>query len=175
MNELIDDDMILSLGFVATEKDKEWPYTMIYKKDNYTVQYVHPWGQGNMDEGWLLKKDGVEVSARLVLRKDEFINLCIDQGLTEDYTDCWRQKYNSSLSLHPILTDLDGPIITRTKLTPVRIDFICPKCGNGKLQRVHKHHMLPDNAPYLHKCDKCDHQEQLKESYPHIIYEETSL
>lgn len=58
----VDEKMILDLGFKSTQKDKEWPYTMIFEKANYTIQYINPWGQGNMDEGWLLKKDGVQVS-----------------------------------------------------------------------------------------------------------------
>jgi hypothetical protein len=60
----INEEMILSLGFKPLQEDKEWPYTMIYSKDNLTLQYINPWGQGNMDEGWLLKKDGVEVPFR---------------------------------------------------------------------------------------------------------------
>lgn len=57
----IDEEVILSMGFKPTHKDNEWPYTMIYEKDNYTLQYINPWGQGNMDEGWLLKMDGTKV------------------------------------------------------------------------------------------------------------------
>lgn len=60
-NDFVDESYILGLGFTPLEKDDEWPHTMIYQKDNYTIQYVHPWGQGEMDEGWMLKKDGVEV------------------------------------------------------------------------------------------------------------------
>lgn len=57
----VDEEMVISMGFKPTTKDTEWPHTMIFEKDNYTIQYIPSWGQGAMDEGWLLKKDGKQV------------------------------------------------------------------------------------------------------------------
>jgi hypothetical protein len=58
---VVTEETILSMGFKPKELDVGWPYTMIYEKDNYTIQYINPWGQGAVDEGWLLKKDGVGI------------------------------------------------------------------------------------------------------------------
>lgn len=59
--DYIDESWLLSLGFKETSKDEEWPHTMIYSKGAFTIQYILPWGQGNMDEGYLLKKDDIEI------------------------------------------------------------------------------------------------------------------
>lgn len=51
---------LLDLGFTPLKKDSEWPYTMIYERGEYTIQFKPSWGQGDEEE-WILKRNGFDV------------------------------------------------------------------------------------------------------------------
>lgn len=60
----------------------------------------------------------------------------------------------------------------RKRVHTVKVDFRCPKCGNGFLRPTGT--VLTSNPPqYPHKCNNndCDYGETFNKAYPYIDYE----
>jgi len=54
------------------------------------------------------------------------------------------------------------------------VDYLCDKCNEGYMRWGGM--TLTTNPPwYPHVCDKCDHQENMRETYPHMEYRSKPL
>lgn len=58
-----------------------------------------------------------------------------------------------------------------TQLIPYCIEYICDKCGIGKMQ-VMSITLLVNPPIYPHQCDECGARQEFKESYPTIRYKD---
>ncbi len=55
----------------------------------------------------------------------------------------------------------------------VKVEYVCDKCGKGKMVRDYNSPALLPNPPqFMHECTSCNHREALRENYPTTGYRE---
>lgn len=60
------------------------------------------------------------------------------------------------------------------KVRPLRVDMICPSCGNGRM-RLFGDTMLALYPPkFPHQCNVCGYVENYDRSYPYITWEDVN-
>jgi len=57
------------------------------------------------------------------------------------------------------------------KVRPVRVDMICPHCGNGRM-RSNGRALMTAPPQYSHQCNVCGYVEAYRVSYPYIVWED---
>jgi predicted RNA-binding Zn-ribbon protein involved in translation (DUF1610 family) len=63
----------------------------------------------------------------------------------------------------------------KTPMQVVRVELVCPKCGEGKMASTNGPAILSSPPQYPHKCDKCGHEDHVRGYlYPSIEFEEVS-
>jgi uncharacterized Zn finger protein len=58
-----------------------------------------------------------------------------------------------------------------TRLIPVRVDYVCDKCGEGNM-KWDGYELLSMPPRYMHECDKCGCSETSLIKYPRTKYVE---
>lgn len=54
---------------------------------------------------------------------------------------------------------------------PVGIKYVCDSCEIGEMKQTGEMKMHSTHATFIHKCDNCLNEIELKEKYPLIRYE----
>jgi len=49
---------------------------------------------------------------------------------------------------------------------------VCPKCRKGFMEGVHGIMLTSMPPQYPHKCTRCRHPENYRETYPRVVYQE---
>lgn len=54
----------------------------------------------------------------------------------------------------------------------IGVKYICDSCKEGEMQQTGKMKMYDNHANFIHKCDNCGHEIELREKYPLVRYEQ---
>lgn len=54
---------------------------------------------------------------------------------------------------------------------PVGVKYICDACKNGEMKPIGKMKTYENHAGFVHECDSCKTEMELRDRYPLIRYE----
>lgn len=58
------------------------------------------------------------------------------------------------------------------RVKPIGVKYICDFCGKGEMNQTGEMKMYENHVNFIHTCDNCYKEIELKQKYPLIRYEQ---